>query len=424
MKSITVMLAILVVAIENSNAQNVGIGTNQPKALLHVADSSVVFAGNNSLPLSPANPPINGPGKRLMWYSDKAAFRTGFVSGPQWDKDSIGQASIAMGYSPQAKGFGSISLGTLSIANGVGSVALGNGQAEEGYSIAIGYSSKAKKPNSIALGNYCYANGDYSLVAGGYSSANGISSISIGSGVISKAIGSIALGMHNDTSDMPLPIDLSPTDRLFQVGNGTFSMTSNALTILRNGNTGIGALNPQAFLHIKGNSYPTPSLLLEETENDFARLQFRNVTQGRFWEIGAKPSTTNSAASFEIWHAGGLNNIFTIRGDGNATLLGSLTQASDARLKKNVQQLSPVLQKIDQLKAYTYQWNNEAMDQQQQIGLLAQEVEKVFPMLVRTDDKGTKSVNYISLIPVLLSAIQELQQRVNILENKETDKKQ
>ena len=58
--------------------------------------------------------------------------------------------------------------------------------------------------------------------------------------------------------------------------------------------------------------------------------------------------------------------------------------------------------------------SNEAIDK---IGLLAQEVQKVFPELVKqsADEEGTLSVNYQGLIPVLINAIKEQQEQINVL---------
>lgn len=49
-----------------SVAQNVGIGTNAPVALLHVANNSVLFTAPATLPFLPALPPISGPGNRTF----------------------------------------------------------------------------------------------------------------------------------------------------------------------------------------------------------------------------------------------------------------------------------------------------------------------------------------------------------------------
>jgi hypothetical protein len=79
---------------------NVGIGTNNPNALLHTYGSgtsggNVLFEG--SYKGSPGDPPVSGVGTRMMWYPDKAAFRSGYVQTTNWDKDSIGIYSVATG---------------------------------------------------------------------------------------------------------------------------------------------------------------------------------------------------------------------------------------------------------------------------------------------------------------------------------------
>ena len=83
---------------------NVGINTSTPQAMLHVKDSAVLFSGASSLPGSPGNPPASGQGIRMMWYPDKAAFRAGYVSSVNWNKDSIGIYSFATGSNTKAKG--------------------------------------------------------------------------------------------------------------------------------------------------------------------------------------------------------------------------------------------------------------------------------------------------------------------------------
>jgi hypothetical protein len=83
---------------------NVGIGTTNPKARLHVADSSVVFSAEGAALASPGKPPVEGEGRRMMWYADKGAFRVGYVSYDQWDKGKVGIYSFASGYRSVASG--------------------------------------------------------------------------------------------------------------------------------------------------------------------------------------------------------------------------------------------------------------------------------------------------------------------------------
>lgn len=88
---------------------------------------------------------------------------------------------------------------------------------------------------------------------------------------------------------------------------------------------------------------------------------------------------------------------------------------SDARLKDNVETLSGMLDKVMQLRAVSYIWKEgteaakaEGEKRKIHLGVIAQELEKVFPELVHTDDKGMKSVDYTGLISPIIDAIQEL----------------
>lgn len=84
------------------------------------------------------------------------------------------------------------------------------------------------------------------------------------------------------------------------------------------------------------------------------------------------------------------------------------TYYSDARLKKNITPVAQSLKKVNELGGYTYLWKDASKDQSLQTGLLAQEVERLFPELVKKDPAGTLMVNYIGLIPHLVESIKQL----------------
>lgn len=65
----------------HNRTANVPKWTLTPKAGLHVADSSVLFSATGDVAISPSGIPATGPGRRMMWYADKAAFRVGYVGG-------------------------------------------------------------------------------------------------------------------------------------------------------------------------------------------------------------------------------------------------------------------------------------------------------------------------------------------------------
>ena len=63
-----------------------------------------------------------------------------------------------------------------------------------------------------------------------------------------------------------------------------------------------------------------------------------------------------------------------------------------------------------------FTWNSNDEDT---LGVIAQDVEKVLPELVKEDKDGMKSVNYNGLIGVLIQSVKELSERVEKLENQE-----
>jgi len=101
---------------------------------------------------------------------------------------------------------------------------------------------------------------------------------------------------------------------------------------------------------------------------------------------------------------------------GSLTVAGDVTISSDARLKSNIVALGPTLISLLQLEAKSYTMKNDT-EQKQKIGLLAQEVQKVFPELVSEDNNGMLAVNYQALVPVLINALKELDSETSSLES-------
>ena len=100
---------------------------------------------------------------------------------------------------------------------------------------------------------------------------------------------------------------------------------------------------------------------------------------------------------------------------GAATFNDNVTAYSDERLKDNIETLTDGLDKVEQLRGVTY-----TRDERENIGVIAQEVEKILPEIVLTadDEMGTKSVDYSRLTAVLIEAVKDLSARVKELEGK------
>jgi hypothetical protein len=96
---------------------------------------------------------------------------------------------------------------------------------------------------------------------------------------------------------------------------------------------------------------------------------------------------------------------------GNLTISGSLTQNSDRRLKTGIEPLEgDILEKLADLRPVRYEFKNqEAHPSGEQIGLIAQDVQKEFPQLVREGSGGMLSLAYPKLTAILLKGVQEQQ---------------
>ena len=98
----------------------------------------------------------------------------------------------------------------------------------------------------------------------------------------------------------------------------------------------------------------------------------------------------------------------------------NLLQVSDARLKTNIINSNYGLTAILRIRPVTYNWK-EGDDKQTKIGFLAQELRKVVPeAVVGNESQETLAVNYTEIIPILVKAIQEQQQQIEILKRKLT----
>ena len=126
-------------------------------------------------------------------------------------------------------------------------------------------------------------------------------------------------------------------------------------------------------------------------------------------------TVTNSATDFSLENtafvigngtfSAGRSDALTVLFDGTTTIAGDLNVNSDARLKANIVSLGSTLSKLLQIDGKSYTMKKDESERQK-IGLLAQDIEKVFPELV-SESHGVKSVNYQGLVPVLINALKE-----------------
>jgi len=96
------------------------------------------------------------------------------------------------------------------------------------------------------------------------------------------------------------------------------------------------------------------------------------------------------------------------------TVSGDVVVSSDARLKSNIVSLGSTLSRLLLIDGKTYTMKK---DGKQKIGVLAQDIREVFPELVSEDENEMLAVNYQGLVPVLINALKEQDDKISRLEN-------
>lgn len=219
------------------------------------------------------------------------------------------------------------------------------------------------------------------------------------------------IGIQNNL--LQIHTDVEQSDVAF--GYGTSAQFNERVRIKGNGRIGIGTNDPSASLDVRRTTTTSANIFGSTIASHFC---FGNEehTYIRGGKGGSNVLINDYAGAGNVGIGTGTPSYkLDVAGSIRCT---NLTQTSDARLKTNITSLQGSLENITRLNGYHYQWKDGSMDQSLQTGLLAQEVQAVFPELVQADDKGLLSVNYLGLLPVLIEAVKELKK-----ENEELKKR-
>ena len=132
------------------------------------------------------------------------------------------------------------------------------------------------------------------------------------------------------------------------------------------------------------------------------------------------------------WLLGQSGGIPGANSNGNLSLkVNGVTQAvayyatSDERFKKDIRPIDNAMNIINKIEGKTYSWKKDEFKEQnftdaRQIGFIAQELEKVIPEVVITNNDGYKSVNYSMIIPILVQGIKEQQKQIDALQTSQS----
>ena len=161
-------------------------------------------------------------------------------------------------------------------------------------------------------------------------------------------------------------------------------------------------------------------------DNGGIAIQNASDVNKLFYEAGSGSLNLNDDGAINtITLDGNFGNIFATGDVSGNTLTSSdgMVQTSDRRLKKDIKDLESPLEKTLKMRGVSYTWKDENKSQRNQIGVIAQEVEEVYPEFVFTNDKGMKAVNYAQMTAVLIEAIKDLNNKIETLEKENADLK-
>jgi hypothetical protein len=128
--------------------------------------------------------------------------------------------------------------------------------------------------------------------------------------------------------------------------------------------------------------------------------------------IGNGANSSNKSDAFKVL----FNGDTTVSND--LTVNGDVVVSSDVRLKANIVSLGSTLARLLRIDGKSYTMKK---DGKQKIGVLAQDIQKVFPELVSEDDNKMLAVNYQGLVPVLINALKEQQAEIDALKEQQAD---
>ena len=373
MKNIKLLIVALIALCFNfSNSQNILDDRDKKPAIVFVEDGNQNVASGRIYASSARGASRNGNGNSNDAFGNIGDWSVDFVvsekSPSQAASDFIGPSHNGMG----ATGWGSFAAGAYNRASGAGAVAIGfhnaagpldsdessiptSGNTTNLGQFAVGYGTQATGHVAFSAGQGTTASGTASTALGYSTTASGGYSTAMGEGSTASGSRSTAMGKSTTASDFASVV-------IGQYNSSGSSVTNNA-TVFNTANT--------AFVIGNGTS-------------------------------------------------GSLSDAFKVMFNGDATVSNDLTVSgdvnvsSDARLKANIASLGSTIAKLLLIDGKSYTMKK---DGKQKIGVLAQDVQKVFPELVSKDDNEMLAVNYQGLVPVLINALKEQDEKISRLEN-------
>jgi hypothetical protein len=192
-------------------------------------------------------------------------------------------------------------------------------------------------------------------------------------------------------------IGLTNINGNFSVIPGSLSLDDGAfgtsMSILEPGSLALGVSDPRAALHIKQGASPGLAIENDGDGNDTYLFNIQTNDLHVYYDADGPGTDSVPVDIAELDNSS-----------------GAWQANSDVRLKKAVERLEPVLDKVLQLLPSSYLYKHQDEHSKKEIGFIAQEIREVFPDLVKHSESGYYRLNYDNFGVIAIKAIQEQQQ--------------
>ena len=234
------------------------------------------------------------------------------------------------------------------------------------------------------------------LTVTGTTTTNNVETVSTSNGVIFE--GNVA-----DANELTLLAGTVSADRTVTLpdATGTVALTSDIPTNNNQLTNGAGYID----------SFD----ITTQTDSKYLRSNANDTATGIISITNSTASTNKTTGALKVTGGVGISGALNVGGDVVAYA------SSDERLKDNIELISNPIEKVQSLKGVTWNWNDNADELQQSlpnVGVIAQDVEKVLPQLVTDRDNGFKGVDYAKLTGLLIEAIKDQQKQIDELKSK------
>jgi hypothetical protein len=344
-----------------------------------------------------------------------------------------GSGNIALTTSPvfTTPNLGTPSAGTLTSCTGLplttgitGTLAIGNGGTGSTSTTYCSLTTNVTGTLPVANGGTGVASATaYALLAGGTTTTGPFQSIaSVGTaGQVLTSNGAGALPTFQAASGGVTTISFGST------GLTPSTATSGAVSVagtlaVANGGTGQTSYTDGQLLIGNTTGNTLAKATLTGTSNQVV------VTNGSGSITLSTPQSIGTASSVQFGSFGVGTAASGTSGEIRATNNVTAYYSSDIRLKSNINDISNALDKVNHIGGKTFDWSDNYIAehggedgyfvQKSDFGVIAQDVQEVFPQAVRTREDGTLAVDYAKLSALAFAAIKELSEKVKILEAK------